>query len=148
MLNTYPFHIDAMLQLSDICKMGEDVQMATELIERALFAMESAFHPLFNLAVGTSRLDYKRQENRSFFIALFRHLNFVGARACYRTALEFAKMILSLDPDDPVGILLLIDFYAIRAQQYKWFVSLYDELEPSKNLSQLPNWAYSIAVAR
>ena len=137
-----------MLQLSDICKMGEDVQMATELIERALFAMESAFHPLFNLAVGTSRLDYKRQENRSFFIALFRHLNFVGARACYRTALEFAKMILSLDPDDPVGILLLIDFYAIRAQQYKWFVSLYDELEPSKNLSQLPNWAYSIAVAR
>lgn len=53
-----------MLQLSDICKMGEDLQMATELIERTLFAMESAFHPLFNLAVGTCRLDYKRQENR------------------------------------------------------------------------------------
>ena len=53
-----------MLQLSDICKMGEDSQMATELIERTLFAMESAFHPLFNVAVATSRLDYRRQENR------------------------------------------------------------------------------------
>lgn len=64
LLNQHPFHIDAMLQLSDICKMGEDVQMATELIERALFTMEAAFHPLFNLAVGTCRLDYKIQENR------------------------------------------------------------------------------------
>ena len=53
-----------MLQLSEICKMGEDSQMATELIERTLFAMEAAFHPLFNLSVGMSRLDYRRQENR------------------------------------------------------------------------------------
>ena len=53
-----------MLQLSDICKMGEDVQMAMELIERTLYAMESAFHPLFNIAAGCSRLDYRRQENR------------------------------------------------------------------------------------
>ena len=64
LLNQHPFHIDAMLQLSDICKMGEDSQMAAELLERVLFAMEAAFHPLFNLAVGTSRLEYKRQENR------------------------------------------------------------------------------------
>ena len=63
-LNHHPFHVDSMLQLSDICKMGEDVQMATELIERTLFAMEAAFHPLYNMAVGTCRLDYRRQENR------------------------------------------------------------------------------------
>ena len=64
LLNEHPFHIDAMLQLSDICKMGEDTARAAELIERTLYAMESAFHPLFNLAVGTCRLDYRRQENR------------------------------------------------------------------------------------
>ena len=56
LLNDHPFHIDAMLQLSDICKMGEDSTRAAELIERTLYAMEAAFHPLFNLAVGTSRL--------------------------------------------------------------------------------------------
>ena len=64
LLNEHPFHVDAMLQLSDICKMGEDAQMATELVERTLFAMEAAFHTMFSLTSGTSRLDYRRQENR------------------------------------------------------------------------------------
>ncbi len=60
---------------------------------------------------------------RPFFIALFRHLNFVGSRACHRTSLEFAKLLYNLDPDaDPVGTLLLMDFYAIRAQQYQWYL--------------------------
>ncbi len=63
-------------------------------------------------------------KKRAFFIALFRHLNFVGSRACYNTAWTFCKLLLSLDPDnDPVGILLLIDFYAIKAQQYTWLVT-------------------------
>ncbi len=98
-----------MLQLSEICKMGEDHSRAAELIERTLYAMESAFHPLFNLAVGTSRLDYRRQENRAFFIAIFKHLANVGSRACHRTALEFCKLLLSLDPDnDPMGVLLTL----------------------------------------
>lgn len=85
---------------------------------------------------------------RCIFVALFRHLHFVGSRACHRTALEFCKLILSLDPDaDPMGILLLIDFYAIRAQQHNWLIQFFNEWEPTRNLSQLPNWAYSIAIA-
>eukprot|EP00095_Tigriopus_kingsejongensis_P000320 maker-scaffold292_size219010-snap-gene-1.35 protein:Tk00320 transcript:maker-scaffold292_size219010-snap-gene-1.35-mRNA-1 annotation:"transcription factor 25" len=147
-LNQHPFHIDSMLQLSDICKMGEDLQMATELIERCIYALEAAFHPMFNLAAGNCRLDYKVQVNRCIFIALFRHLHFVGSRACHRTALEFAKLILSLDPDaDPVGVLLLIDFYAIKSLQHNWLTNFYEEWEPKRNLSQLPNWAYSISIA-
>ena len=148
-LNSHPFHIDSMLQLSDICKMGEDNQMATELIERSLFAMECAFHPLFNLAVGTSRLDYKRQENRAFYLALFRHLTYVGSRACYRTALELCKLMLSLDPSaDPLGVTLMIDFYALRSSQHTWLLRFYSEWEAAgKNLSQLPNFAYAVAVA-
>ena len=46
--------------------------IAAELVERAIYALESSFHPLFNLASGTCHLDYKRQENRAIFIALFR----------------------------------------------------------------------------
>jgi Transcriptional repressor TCF25 len=34
-LNAHPLHIDSMLQLSEICKMGEDSAMATELIGTA-----------------------------------------------------------------------------------------------------------------
>jgi hypothetical protein len=72
----------------------------------------------------------------------------VGSRACYRTSLEFCKLLLGLDPDsDPMGVLLMIDFYAIRASQYAWFARLYDEWEATKNLSQLPNWAFGVAAA-
>ena len=31
-LNTHPMHIDSMLQLAEICKMGDDSAMAAELI--------------------------------------------------------------------------------------------------------------------
>lgn len=63
-LNEHPYHVDALIQLSDLCKLSEDLPMAAEFIERALFCLESAFHPLFNVAQGNCRLDYRRQENR------------------------------------------------------------------------------------
>jgi len=148
LLNTHPMHIDSMLQLSDICKMGDDSAMAAELVERTLYALESSFHPCFSLASGTSHLDYKRQENRALFIALFRHLHFVGSRACYRTALEICKVLLVLDPTvDPLAIVLLIDFYALRARQNQWLIDLYTAWNPTRNLSQLPNFSFSTALA-
>ncbi|KAI4470318.1 nulp1-related [Holotrichia oblita] len=147
-INEHPYHVDALIQLSDLCRLSEDLAMAAEFIERALYCLECAFHPLFNIAQGNCRLDYRRQENRSLYITLFKHLLFVGGRACYRTALEFCKLLLSLDPDgDPLAIKLAIDFYAIRAKEFTWLIDFYEEWESSKNLSQLPNFAFSIAVA-
>ncbi|XP_054275813.1 transcription factor 25 [Macrosteles quadrilineatus] len=147
-INSSPYHVDALLQLSELCRLSEDLSMAAELIERALYCLECAFHPSFNLVTGTCRLDYRKQENRALYLAVFKHLTFVGARACYRTALEFCKLLLSLDPDnDPLGIVLAIDFYALRAQKYNWLIRFASDWEPTRNLSQLPNFAFSIAVA-
>lgn len=147
-INTHPYHVDALIQLSDLCRLSEDLAMAAELIERALYCLECAFHPSFSLASGNCRLDYRKQENRALFIALFTHLTFVGARACYRTALEFCKVLLSLDPEgDPLAIVLALDFYALRAQKYDWFIQIASEWEATRNLSQLPNFAFSVAVA-
>lgn len=85
---------------------------------------------------------------RALFITLFKHLLNVGSRACYRTALEFCKVILSLDPEgDPLAIRLALDFYALRSREYQWFVDLYNEWEPTMNLSQLPNFAFSLPIA-
>jgi hypothetical protein len=66
-INAHPYHVDALLQLSELCRMSEDLPMAADLVERAVYALECAFHPLFNLAQGTCRLDYRRQENRYLF---------------------------------------------------------------------------------
>ncbi|CAH3171003.1 unnamed protein product, partial [Porites lobata] len=147
-LHTHPYHVDSLLQLSEICKMGEDFQMAAELIERALYCLERSFHTVFSLTQGYTRLDYRRAENRSFFIALFRQIIFVGQKGCYRTSLELCKLLLSMDPEeDPLGVLLMIDFYALRSEQFSFLIRLFEEWESHRNLSQLPNFAFSVALA-
>jgi len=45
-------------------------------------------------------------------------MQFSGRKGCVRTAFELAKLVYSLDPEaDPVGILLVIDFYALQVRQ-------------------------------
>ncbi|NWU91270.1 TCF25 factor, partial [Upupa epops] len=148
LLQMNPYHVDSLLQLSDVCRMQEDQEMARDLIERALYSLECAFHPIFSLTRGICRLDYRRPENRAFFLALFKHLMLLEKRGCPRTALEFCKLILSLDPEnDPLCMLLLIDYLSLRAREYVFLTSLFDEWESHRNLSQLPNFAFSVPLA-
>uniref|UniRef100_A0A3B3Z651 Uncharacterized protein n=1 Tax=Periophthalmus magnuspinnatus TaxID=409849 RepID=A0A3B3Z651_9GOBI len=147
LLQLNPYHIDSLLQLSDVCRIQEDQEMARDLIERALYSFECAFHPLFSLTSGMSRLDYLRPENRAFYLALYKHMMFLEKRGCPRTALEYCKLILSLDPDsDPLCMLLLIDFLMLRSREYQCLIQLYQDWEEHRNLSQLPNFAFSIAL--
>lgn len=122
--------------------------MAAELIEHSLYAYEMSFHSMFSLTSGICRMDYRRQENRGFFISIFKHAQFLSARACPRTALELSKLILSLDPEnDPLAIILIIDFYAIKSKQFEFLINIYREWKVSHNLALLPNMAYSYALA-
>ncbi|XP_015229896.1 PREDICTED: transcription factor 25 isoform X1 [Cyprinodon variegatus] len=147
LLQLNPYHIDSLLQLSDVCRIQEDQEMARDLIERALYSFECSFHPLFSLTSGTSRLDYLRPENRAFYLALYKHMMFLEKRGCPRTALEYCKLILCLDPDsDPLCMLLLIDFLMLRSREYKSLLQLYQDWEEHRNLSQLPNFAFSCAL--
>ncbi|KAJ3300400.1 Transcription factor 25 [Borealophlyctis nickersoniae] len=144
----YPYHIDSLSQLSEICKHSNEIAMAAELIERALFAFERAFHSMFNLATGKCRLPYLRFENRAMHLVVFRHIGYVARRGCWRTSFEFTKLLLSLDPDnDPLGALLMIDHYALRAKELRWLRRLWEEWGEEKRLDMLPNMAYSIALA-
>ncbi|XP_069549725.1 ribosome quality control complex subunit TCF25 isoform X1 [Brachyistius frenatus] len=149
LLQLNPYHIDSLLQLSDVCRIQEDQEMARDLIERAMYSFECAFHPLFSLTSGTSRLDYLRPENRAFYLALYKHMMFLEKRGCPRTALEFCRLILSLDPDsDPLCMLLLVDFLTLRSREYPSLLQLYQDWEEHRNLSQLPNFAFSTALCR
>jgi hypothetical protein len=65
-----------------------------------------------------------------------------------RTSLELCKLLLSLDPEeDPLAAVLMIDFYAIQAKEYEWFIEFCNLWENSRNLQQLPNIAYSLSLA-
>lgn len=53
-----------------------------------------------------------------------------------------------MDPEgDPLAVVLTIDFYALRAKEYEWFIEFCNLWESSRNLTQLPNIAYSLALA-
>jgi hypothetical protein len=73
----------------------------------------------------------------------------LGREGCSRTALECCKFLLSLDPTDPMFVVFIIDYYAIRSEQYEYLLKLFTcpELQ-QKNLSYLPNFCYSIALAK
>ena len=63
-MKSHAYHIDSHIQMSEMAKSGEDMQVAAELIETALHGMETAFDSRFSLTSPYNRLEYKYQENR------------------------------------------------------------------------------------
>lgn len=143
----YPYHIDSLIQMSQISLHNGDHQMAFELIERALYAFERGFHPLFHLTSGTVRLEYARFENRAFHLAVFQYIQNLGRRGCWRTAFELTKLLLSLDSADPLSALLTLDFYALKCREFDWFLRAYDEKKTSLGLDLLPCFRFGVALA-
>ena len=87
-------------------------------------------------------------------------------RGLHRTAFEFAKLLLSLDPwSDPHGAYLHLDFLAIKCSMHSWLLSFSEIFAPviSQTPSRssepeepplgyppvcaLPGWAYARALA-
>jgi tetratricopeptide (TPR) repeat protein len=151
LLQHNPYHANSLLLLSELFKQSGDLVMAADFVERALYVHQRNFHPLFNVSrVHFCRLDYRVYENRTFFIALFRHIYYLGRSGCWRTAYEFCQLLLSLDPEtDPLSVLLMNDFYALRSQQYSRYidwVNMYS-MRFNKNILDMPNHAFSITLA-
>lgn len=53
-----------------------------------------------------------------------KYIDILGRKGCSRTALECCKLLLSLSPEnDPYGVLLRIDYYAIRSREYEYLIN-------------------------
>lgn len=50
--------------------------------------------------------------------------------------------------DDPLAVVLCIDFYALRSSEYTWFIQFVNAYDSVRNLTQLPNIKFSLAVAK
>ena len=64
--------------------------------------------------------------------------------------MELCKFLLALDIDnDPLGALLMIDYYAVKAGEGAWLKALWTEWagEDGESAAGLPNFAYSIALS-
>ena len=122
-----------MLQVSEIAKQQGDHSVSGDLLERALFSFGRSVHSSFPTALseGKARLDFRRPENREFWLASWRYINNLGQRGTWRTTYEWAKLLLSLDPEgDPYAIRLVLDQLALRGGQAEHFLSLSKRSSP------------------
>ncbi|KAL1410047.1 hypothetical protein Q8F55_004049 [Vanrija albida] len=151
LLQVYPWHVDTLLQMSEMYRLQSDIGAASDFAERALYAFDRCLVPGFNVQSGACRLDFDYVENRPMFTALHRIISYLGRRGCWVTAFNFAKLLFALDPEgDPHGAALWLDFLAVKANQGQWLVSMLEMRETSRAVALwhgYPGMAYARALA-
>jgi hypothetical protein len=128
-LTKNPYHISTLIQVSKIAKDQGDHALSSDLLERALFTFGRAGLSLFNskLAEGKARLDFHRPENRELWLAGYQYIKSLVMKGTYRTAFEWAKLLLSLDPEeDPYCMRLMIHYLALKGHQFSWLLEIGD----------------------
>lgn len=93
------------------------------------------------------RLDYKFLENRPFHVAMLKYIYLLTNKACHRTALEIAKMMLLVDPNDPLALLSLIDILALRCREHEWLIDAIKYFDRQREAGLLFNIMYSNSLA-
>lgn len=149
LLQYNPYHISTLLQVSDIAKHQGDHAVSADLLERALFNIGRSAHSSFGnqLKEGKARLDFLHAANRELWLVGWRYIANLGMKGTWRTAYEWAKLLLSLDLDDPYCINLLIDHLALRGRQYEHFIELCTQTMFSRLWEPFPNIQCSLALA-
>ncbi|PYI04910.1 Nulp1-pending protein [Aspergillus sclerotiicarbonarius CBS 121057] len=149
LLQYNPYHISTLLQVSEIAKHQGDHAVSADLLERALFNIGRSAHSSFGnlLKQGQAKLDFVHMENRELWLVGWRYIANLGMKGTWRTAYEWAKLLLSLNETDPYCIRLLIDHLALRGREYAHFVELCTQTRLSKEWETLPNIQCSLALA-
>ncbi|KAJ9476111.1 Ribosome quality control complex subunit 1 [Pseudozyma hubeiensis] len=140
LLRVYPYHIDTLLQLSEYSRHQGDLGQAADFNDRALFALERCASPYFTSCLssttsGPPLVNFNKIENRAFYMAIHRNIGFLGRRGTWKTALEWAKLLLGLgqDGEDHHAALLWIDFLAIKSRQHRWLLELIERLDEQRS---------------
>jgi len=90
-------------------------------------------------------------------MSIFKFIDILGKKGCYRAALEYNKLLLKLNKQDPTAALLCLDYNACSAKQYDYilqFIQHYGDEFYGKDLKQrtsiywMPNMMYSAALAK
>ncbi|KAI1210739.1 DUF654-domain-containing protein [Annulohypoxylon truncatum] len=149
-LHHHPYHISSLIQVSRIAKQDQNSALSADLCERALFTFGRVSLSAFRQRIeqGKARLSFRRPENRQFWLAGYHYLKNLIMKGTYRTALEWAKLLLSLDHSDPYGVMHYIHPLAIRAHESKWFIDFCDSelLEVDAKAQDSPDYVRQTLV--
>ena len=144
------YHISLLLQVSKVAKDQTDHALSSDLLERALFTFGRATTSLFAtmMSQGKARLSFARSENREFWLAGHHYIKSLMMKGTYRTALEWAKLLLSLDPeDDNYCMRLMIHHLALRAFESQYILDLYNEPVTKPWTERIAHTSPSLALA-
>jgi len=179
-----PFFAETILQMAMVLYYVNDRGRGSDLLRRCMYLYETALpssllpsNSANNEANNDIFMDINRQPNSGFFACLFRIMQTSGMSGCHPNALAVGRYLLSLDPlRDPMGVLLILDYYALASRRASVALSEEDEdglelgasfivdlVESEKitinweddltsrhhkcPLLQLPSWAFSYAMA-
>lgn len=93
----------------------------------------------------------------SLFMSIFKFIDILGKKGCYKAALEYNKLLLKLNKDDPTASLFCLDYNACSAKQYDYllqFANHYGDefyggkLKQRTTIYWMPNMMFSAALAK
>jgi len=152
----YPFCVEALLVLADICRSSGEHEQAFHLTRRAVYAVEcnfdAGFSPFLASDFGDAskplvwprvRLTLPEMSEPTWpgwpwLAAIWAHMLGLASRGMNRTAVEVYKFLLSLTlPRDPVHALAHLDYLCLRAGEHDLLVRLARDLVPPFQKSNL-----------
>jgi tetratricopeptide (TPR) repeat protein len=151
-----PEHVDSLYAVGEFLRLQGNYPDADNLIQRVIY--------IYEMAAGYELGEFIKEPllkkyiiydatSTSFFMSLFKFMDILGKKGCYRTALEYNKFLLKININDPTACMLCIDFNAISSKQYEFllkFVQYFSYYVGLKNQSiyLMPNFTYSVALAK
>ncbi|KIW18617.1 hypothetical protein PV08_02906 [Exophiala spinifera] len=150
LLSMYPYHIATLLQVSEIAKHQGDHAVSGDLLERALFSFGKSVHSSFpaSLRTGVARIPFDKPANRELYLAIWRYVKNLEMRGTWRTAFEWSKILLQLNPiTDPYGVTLMIDQLALRGRQHDQLIEICSDDAYGQAWDFLANIQISLSLA-
>lgn len=121
-----PYEVNGLITTSRVAIRDSNAALASDLLERALFTFGRVTLSSFRKKVerGVARLEFRRPENRQFWLAGYHYIKSLMQKGTYNTALEWTKLFLSLSPKDEYAMMNFTHVLAIYAYEAEWFVNL------------------------
>ncbi|KPA75608.1 hypothetical protein ABB37_08480 [Leptomonas pyrrhocoris] len=153
------YHIPTLLQCVYAMEATGESAFAGELLDVALYQVGVILRRVaLSGTWAQRRLPVTRGGNALIFQVLQRGVHAALKRGCLRTAFERTRCVLSLDERDPCGMLLLLDYTALRAKRWMWLLEMRHRVRTSagntqdisleRSIKALPNYAFSWALAK
>jgi hypothetical protein len=86
-------------------------------------------------------------------MSIFKFMDILGKKGCYRAALEYNKFLLKINLNDPTACILCMDFNSISSKSSDYLIKFVQGFarylgDEKSSLYLLPNFTYSFALAK